>query len=194
MSKAMMKQLGFALMSLGFLAAAFFTVQHPEKVAWVPWGVATAVTALGAILLRLAQRVSASDAAEMASNIAIIDKNLALLVERISKLNRDKNESNVFEYCGRIDDDCIEAINDFVEAREAMIHSYGLATYAKLMDNFALAERSLNRAWCASADGYIDELHACIERADRFMQAAHDVVKQARGTQGSADEAYRGAK
>jgi hypothetical protein len=71
----------------------------------------------------------------------------------------------------------MDDINDFVEAREAIIARYGLAKYAEMMDNFALGERALNRAWCASADGYIDELHICLERAEVRLRAARDIVK-----------------
>ncbi len=93
-------------------------------------------------------------------------------------MNAEREQVGVFGFCQRIDDDCMEPINDFVEAREAIIHQRGLATYAKLMDNFALGERALNRAWCAAADGYIDELYSCLERAQLSMTAALGVVAE----------------
>ena len=33
------------------------------------------------------------------------------------------------------------------------------------MSSFAAAERYLNRCWSASADGYVDEVHAYLEHA-----------------------------
>ncbi len=179
MSQTMMKQLGFAIMALGFLAAAFFVVQYPDHVNWVGWGACTGVTALGALSIRFSQRATAEQGDKAAGNIVTLEGSLTALVATIRKLNQEKSEQNVFDYCKRIDNECMDDINDFVEAREAIIHRFGLAAYAQVMDNFALAERSLNRAWCASADGYIDELHICIERAEVYMVKAQGALVQA---------------
>ncbi len=47
----------------------------------------------------------------------------------------------------------------FVDARPRLVAKLGLGGYAELMDRFAAAERQLNRAWSAAADGYFDEAH-----------------------------------
>ena len=41
---------------------------------------------------------------------------------------------------------------------------FGLAAFADVMTAFASGERSINRAWSASADGYFDEAESCLER------------------------------
>ncbi len=179
MSKTLMKQLGFAIMALGFLAAAFFVVQYPDHVNWTGWGACTVVTAVGALMIRFSQRATADEGEQAAGDIVTLESSLSALVATIGKLTQEKSEENVFDYCKRIDDECMDDINDFVEAREAIIVRFGLAAYAQVMDNFALAERSLNRAWCASADGYIDELHLCIERAEIYMVKAQDSLTHA---------------
>ena len=53
----------------------------------------------------------------------------------------------------------------FADARESMIPAFGLASYAEVMTRFAGGERLVNRAWSASADGYLDEVVACLRDA-----------------------------
>ena len=43
----------------------------------------------------------------------------------------------------------------FVDARPELIGRYGIAGFARIMDSFAAAERSLNRAWSAAADSIL---------------------------------------
>ena len=59
---------------------------------------------------------------------------------------------------------------------ECIAHSYGLAAYADVMSCFAAGERYLNRAWCASADGYIDEIHQYIDKAREQFASSLDKV------------------
>lgn len=53
----------------------------------------------------------------------------------------------------------------FAESRAALVARLGLAGYAAVMDAFATAERQINRAWSAAADGEADESLACLELA-----------------------------
>ena len=50
----------------------------------------------------------------------------------------------------------------FVEARPDLIRQHGLAGFAELMDRFAAAERQVNRAWSAAADGVYEEAGECL--------------------------------
>jgi hypothetical protein len=60
----------------------------------------------------------------------------------------------------------------FVAARPALTVRLGLAGYAQLMDSFAAAERQLNRAWSAAADGVLDEALDCVENAHELLAEA----------------------
>jgi hypothetical protein len=53
----------------------------------------------------------------------------------------------------------------FVEARPVLIARLGLGGYAELMDRYAAAERQLNRAWSAAADGVYEEAVQALEVA-----------------------------
>lgn len=53
-------------------------------------------------------------------------------------------------------------IAPFLDTRPLLLARLGLGRYAALMDRFAAAERQLNRAWSAAADGVADEAAACV--------------------------------
>jgi hypothetical protein len=179
MEKRTMKRVGFALMAVGFLFAAFFVVSQIQHVSLAHYLPAFIATALGAALLRLSQRVTSGEQGRITKDLDTINQSLTELVDHVTQLNSARDTIDVFDFPARIDSDCMENINDFVEAREAMIHRYGLDTYAGLMDCFALGERALNRAWCAAADGYVDELYRCLDRAERYFKQARDVAAAA---------------
>ena len=64
-------------------------------------------------------------------------------------------------------------VADFIDAREFLIGKYGLGRFAMIMDRFAAAERQINRAWSAAADGYYAEAETCLETAvDRLNETA----------------------
>jgi CRISPR/Cas system-associated protein Csm6 len=65
-----------------------------------------------------------------------------------------------------------EDLRRFADARESLIHLFGLQTYADIMSSFATGERYVNRVWSASADGYNAEARDYIARAaDQFRNA-----------------------
>ena len=79
---------------------------------------------------------------------------------------------DVYEIKDRIDEQLAPELASFADAREAMIPSFGMQGYADVMTRFAGAERMINRAWSASADGYIDEVWKCLERASALLDEA----------------------
>jgi hypothetical protein len=78
----------------------------------------------------------------------------------------------------RIDELFLEDFAMFVDARESIAHRYGLSAYADVMSCFAAGERYLNRVWSASADGYIDEVNAYLDRALEQFTDSHQKVRQ----------------
>lgn len=57
----------------------------------------------------------------------------------------------------------------FPEARPALLRLGGLSGYATVMDTFAAAERQINRAWSAAADGYLDEARASLHTGRELL-------------------------
>lgn len=62
----------------------------------------------------------------------------------------------------------------FVATRDLLIARLGMGGYARLMDRFAAAERQINRAWSAAADGYLEEARERLELAAGLLGEAHE--------------------
>ena len=78
-----------------------------------------------------------------------------------------------------IDEECAEPLADFADSRQAIVKRCGLTVYADVMTEFAAAERYINRAWSAAADGYVDEVAASLDRANLHLQEAKNQLSAA---------------
>jgi hypothetical protein len=90
----------------------------------------------------------------------------------------------------RIDELFIDDIDKFVDARESIAHRYGLAAYGEVMGSFAAGERYLNRVWSASADGYIDEVNAYLEKTREQFVDSLEKIRRLKTTPGSQTSTF----
>jgi hypothetical protein len=80
----------------------------------------------------------------------------------------------------RIDLKLRDDLRRFADARESMVHLFGLQSYADIMSSFAAGERYINRVWSASADGYDEEAETYLEKAAvQFEEAKQQLLKAA---------------
>lgn len=181
-----MKSLGYILITLGFLAASYFSVIDTERVAWSIVVPSLLVGLAGVALVRMSLRSQSTAADTVRTNIGKLEESLARIVDKATQLDADKESMNVYDVHTRIDDDFMTDLDIFVENRESIGHAFGLQSYANVMTHFATAERYLNRCWSASSDGYTDEVNTYLARAkDQFTQAlellrTHTVQSQSR--------------
>jgi hypothetical protein len=70
----------------------------------------------------------------------------------------------------------------FADARESLIHLFGLQAYANVMSDFAAGERYVNRIWSASADGYDGEARNYLGKAAAQFRAARQQLDSAAST------------
>lgn len=77
--------------------------------------------------------------------------------------------TTVIEQVGQIQKTLMPA---FIDARPSLVAAFGMAGYAHLMDSYAAAERSMNRAWSAAADNDEIEAIASLERALALLDEA----------------------
>ena len=167
-----MKKIGLTLITLGFLAGAYLTVLDDQEVAWGWFLLTAAVGFAGVGLVRIGTRKETQDETRAADNIAIIEQSINNIVEKVALLNAEKESLDTYDVGGLIDERVLDDLNNFVEARETISHVYGIQAYAEVMSHYAGGERYLNRVWSASADGYIDEVHAYLAKAlDQFTIA-----------------------
>jgi hypothetical protein len=172
-----MKGLGYALITAGFLIAAYFAVRSPHGVPATPFLTGLGIGILGVVLVRLALRQEATHEERLATNIETLETSLVSLVDKVESLERDKDEIDVYELRHVIDDRFPADLDAFVQARESIAHSFSLQAYADVMSPFAAGERHLNRVWSASTDGYIDEAHTYISLARQEFEHALEVFR-----------------
>ncbi len=160
-----MKILGLILVIASFLAGAFLAVLDPRQ---INWGYMIPVLVTGVIglwIYRKVQREESRAGDRLAGNIDILDKSLSKILANLEELCRRGDDLPVYDARFEIDHLFRDDLNNFAEARESMIHVFGIQNYADVMSNFAAGERYINRVWSASTDGYVDEVREYLERA-----------------------------
>lgn len=172
-----MKHLGAVLLTLGFLAGAYFSVAQVATVDWKLYGVCLGLMVFGMIFLRMAAGAALEQAGDKhASDIAVLQQSLSSLIDKVRGFESRSSDEDQLTVHQRIDDELMDDINTFVDARESMIPKLGMQRYANVMSPFANGERLLNRAWSASADGYVDEVRSCIAGARAELEKAQALL------------------
>jgi hypothetical protein len=167
-----MKNLGFFLLSVGFLGGALAATIDKVKVPWAYFGGAMMLGVVGVILVHRHTRRHTQSETRQAANLQDIMASLGRIVENIIRLNTEKQTINAYDMRHEVNRLFDEDLLVFVGARESLAHAHGLQAYADVMSHFAAGERYLNRVWSASADGYVDEIDAYLEKArDQFVEA-----------------------
>jgi len=108
----------------------------------------------------------------VAGNIQILGASLENVCQNLEAICARGDDLPVYEARFEIDRLFRDDLSRFAEARESMIHVFGMQNYADVMSNFAAGERYINRVWSASTDGYVDEVRMYLERArEQFREA-----------------------
>ena len=176
-----MKAIGFILLILGFLIGAFATALDVDNVNWTLFAAAAVGAVLGLTLIKRA-------AAAHATSDEVLELNRGELRESIDNIVRDLGEitsDSAAKGVGlreAIDLRLRADLRRFADARESMVHLFGLQTYADIMSSFAAGERYINRVWSASADGYDGEAATYLEKAAvQFAEARTQLQEAAQG-------------
>ncbi len=163
------KRLGHLLMWAGFVASAFVATSRTGNVDWLAYSLTAAVGVVGVVLLRLKDRGGADSQQQAHETVEHLAGVLQQLAEKLSQLRAERETLDVYDVRHRIDGDLAANLRAFADQRETISKAYSLQLYAEVMNRFAAGERNINRAWSASADGYIDEVWVCLERAESLI-------------------------
>jgi hypothetical protein len=107
-----------------------------------------------------------------------IETSILNIIKNLKELNDQKETINTYDIRHKVDELFLEDLNAFVEARESISHTYGIQAYADVMSHFAAGDRYLNRVWCASADGYIDEVNENLEKSlEQFEDSQKKLIE-----------------
>jgi hypothetical protein len=168
-----MKVLSIVLLCAGFLAGAYATVLDVQQVSWNLFAVAVVAAIAGLIIMkREASTASRSD--------SVLELNRGELLDSINSVVRDLRglpvevSSQDDKLRSWIDDKLRNDLRRFADARESMVHLFGLQVYADIMSSFAAGERYINRVWSASADGYDQEAARYLDKAAQQFAGAQE--------------------
>lgn len=159
-----MKGLGFLMLAAGFVLAAFSTALHVQQTDWMLFVPAALVAAAGVLLVKRASRGEARSESVLKSNRIELTESLANIVIVLDELEAAGRDTSL-DLKQQIDDRLRDDLRRFADARESLVHLFGIRTYASIMSEFAAGERYINRVWSASADGYNGEATDYIARA-----------------------------
>ena len=172
-----MKKIAFLLICAGFLFGAYTTALDTQNVDWLLFGIAAAAAIAGVILAKRADRAVATSGDLLETNRSELNESLANVVRDLKEMT-DGTAARGEELRDWIDEKLRPDLRRFVDARESLVHLYGLQTYADIMSEFAAGERFINRVWSSSADGYDTEAETYLTRA---AEQFHDAQKQLAG-------------
>ncbi len=173
-----MKTIGYLLITAGFLAGALVAVVDEELVNWLHFSASICAGIVGVGIVRFGGRQVTHAEDRLASNMQEITSILHRIVDGVTLLNAEKNSIDTYDMRHRIDETIAAEILAFADARETIATLFGLGVYADIMSHFAAGERYLNRVWSASADGYIDEVNAYLEKSGYQFTQALDLIKE----------------
>ncbi len=174
-----MKAIGFFLLVVGFLMGAFATSLDVENVNWTLFGVAAMGAVLGLVLIKRAAAAHATSDEVLELNRSELRESIENIVRDLGEISADANARGA-HLREAIDMRLRNDLRRFADARESMVHLFGLQTYADIMSHFAAGERYINRVWSASADGYDEEAESYLGRAaEQFAVAQEQLLAAA---------------
>lgn len=160
-----MKTIALLLIVISFLVGAFLSSLDPRSVNWALMAPTLMVGLLGLWLHRKAEHGEIRGGQRLAVDMQVLAGSLEKICRNLEAVCARGDDLPVYEARFEIDRLFRDDLNQFVEARESMIHVFGMQNYADVMSNFAAGERYINRVWSASTDGYVDEVRMYLERA-----------------------------
>jgi hypothetical protein len=163
-----MKKIAYFMIAAGFLGAAYATSLHAQQVDWTLFAIAAFVSAAGVIIAKRLDSADARSESVLNTNRTELNESIANIVKQLDETAHESGE----QLRNWIDEKLRPDLRRFADARESMVHLYGLQTYADIMSNFATGERYINRVWSSSADGYESEAATYLKKAEeQFAEA-----------------------
>ena len=173
-----MKNIGYFLVAAGFLGGAFATSLDVQNVNWALFAGTAGAALIGLVIYKRELRAHAKSESVLENNRVELRESIANVVNDIGDIvDGDLTQGSVLR--DRIDLKLRDDLRRFADARESMVHLFGLQTYADIMSHFAAGERYINRVWSASADGYDDEAANYLKKASEQFEEARRQLLQA---------------
>ena len=167
-----MKTAGYVLLIGGFLLGAYSTALDIRATDWALFAPGAVTAVIGLLVLKRAASGAAQSTEVLTTNQAALNESIGNIVDQLAGIIGRAGETSTDQLRQEIDERLRDDLRRFAEARESMVHLFGIQAYADIMSEFAAGERNINRVWSASTDGYRSEAEAYLERAmGRFQDA-----------------------
>ena len=174
-----MKNFGFLLLACGFLAGAYSTSLDVQAVDWTLFVAAALAATAGLVIVKRQKSAHARSDSVLELNRGELRESIANVVKDLGQIVNDETATGA-KLREAIDLRLRNDLRRFADARESMVHLFGLQTYADIMSSFAAGERYINRVWSASADGYDEEATAYLHKAEKqFAEAQEQLLAAA---------------
>lgn len=166
-----MKALGYLLLAAGFLLGAYATALDVQATNWALFTPAFVLAVAGVFIMKRQSRGEATSESVLTGNKTVLRESLQNVVTGLEQLIAEHAEDRK-NLPDEIDERFRNDLRRFADARESMVHLYGLQAYADIMSEFAAGERYLNRVWSAAADGYHGEAATYLGKAQKQFAEA----------------------
>ncbi len=173
-----MKKLAYLLLIGGFLYGAYVAALDETVIDWPLFAAAALAAIAGVVLAKRADSATATSASVLEMNRNELNESIANIVRDLEEVT-DGDMPTGEDLRAWIDVKLRNDLRRFAEARESMVHLYGLQMYADIMSEFAAGERYVNRVWSSAADGYDDESHRYLQRASGQFRHAQSQLQEA---------------
>jgi hypothetical protein len=173
-----MKNIAYLLLVGGFLFGAYATAIDAQNVDWTLFGIAAIAAIAGVIIAKRATRAHATSGTVLDTNRKELNESIGNIVRDLGNMN-DEAASKGEELRDWIDETLRPDLRRFVDARQSMVHLFGLQAYADIMSDFAAGERYVNRVWSSSADGYDEEAQIYLQKAAGQFEDAQRQLSEA---------------
>ncbi len=172
-----MRALGYVLLCAGFIVAAYATALDVSAVEWRLFAIATGAAIAGVILFKRHEQAEARADHVLEGNRTALRQSIDNLVNDLRAIAASGAQGSALR--DRIDEQLRPDLTRFADARESMVHLFGLQAYADIMSHFAAGERYVNRVWSSSADGYEEEAAKYLEKAAAQFEDAQRQLAEA---------------
>ncbi|KPU63566.1 cell division protein [Thermococcus sp. EP1] len=163
----MKKFIGNIMLTIGLVGGAIASARNPPL--WTALGGSLAIMGVGILLRRQGEKEELhQSAAQGKGGKEELKRTLENAIAEIEKImeEKEKDLEKAREHLGKI----LETLETFAEKAQPL-RIEGIRFYGEVMTSFSKAERHLNRAWSAYADGYVKE-------GDTYLESGYSQLKE----------------
>ena len=183
MSLAKIKNIGIGLFTLGCMGAITAGAKipaanetYPDTL--TPFILFFSLAVVGVVMWHKSERQLVTD--NLATRKDNVDANPLLVLKskiaNVQKIVASAQSAELLDLCNQLDDFQENVIIPFIECRKEVMDILGQQEGARVLLNFAYAERMLNRAWSAASDGHRPEAVSSLkESAAMFLQISSEL-------------------